>query len=474
MAVTIYRYLSETGPRWAREIDQGICVDVGAATTTGDLVHSASIRVFGDIPDGPRLALATLELLSPVTSNQQVICQGTNYAEHRAEVGIKARGADFNMIFRKASSCLSSGLAPIPLPPHVDLLDYEIELGLVLKADICGPRMVSKADLPDLIAALTIFNDVSARDIQLPQMQFYKGKSYRGFGPTGPALIFLEREDFQHFDRLQLELRVNDEIRQSETVGAMIHKPAATLAELSGLQDLDAGDLIATGTPGGVALHVPSTLIQKFGSLLPDRMKWRLFRKAQSKFAYLRLGDLVTATIRTEDGALDLGRQSNEVIATSPVFVSEGPPAQVDRLQHFVYFVKNLDVSREFYTDIFGVQWSARNHPKSSAAMKLSRMEMNFFSFGYWHHDICFVEHQDFSVEQGHFEVIGFNLRPSESLDTIKARLTARGVIFIKGRYLPSLDSKRDSGAMWFRDPSGHAVEVRSAQSSITERLQDA
>jgi 2,4-diketo-3-deoxy-L-fuconate hydrolase len=474
MAVTMYRYQSGDGPRWARAVGPIGCIDVGACTTTGDLVRSADRLVFGEVPDGPVLAIAELALLSPVTRNQQVICQGTNYADHRAEVGIKDRKADFNMMFRKASSSLSAGVDPIPLPPHVDLLDYEIELGLVLRADVRGPRSVSEADLPDYIAALTIFDDISARDIQIPQMQFYKGKSYRGFGPTGPGLVFLEPDDFRALPRLRLALSVNGKIRQSAQVVDMIHKPAATLSELSGLQDLEAGDLIATGTPGGVALHVPGAIMQKVAALLPERVKWRLFRNGQSKFDYLRLGDVVTATIRTDDGALDLGCQRNLVVPGSPVFIPEEPPALVERLQHFVYFVDSLEESRDFYTDVLGLQWSARNHPESSAAMKLSGMEMNFFSFGYWHHDICFVKHREFDAEKGHFEVIGLNLRKGEHMDAVKMRLRARGTPHTDGRYLPSLDPSRDANAIWFRDPTGHVVELVSTPVESSASLQHA
>ena len=467
MPVTFYRYESATGPRWARAVASGLCVDAGSATSTGDLVRAAESLVFAPPPDdAPGLQLAELVLLSPITSDQQVICQGTNYAEHRAEVGIKARRSDFNMIFRKASSCLSSGLDPIPLPPHVELLDYEIELGLVLKIDVEAPRTVRDADLPDLIAALTIFDDISARDLQIPQTQFYKGKSYRGFGPTGPALVFLEREDFKALDRLRLELQVNGKLRQSAIVGDMIHQPAATLAELSGLQNLAAGDLIATGTPGGVALHVPSAGKQRMAAFLSEQRKWSIFRKNQRKFGYLELGDVVTTSIRTPDGALDLGSQRNEIVLGDPVFIAEEPPARVERLQHFVYFVKDLEASRDFYTDVLGINWSARNHPKSSAAMKLSRMEMNFFSFGYWHHDICLVEHQDITVEAGHFEVLSLNTRSRGDFDGIAKRLEARGTPYSRGRYLPSLDPERDVDTIWFRDPTGHPVEVVAADPS--------
>ena len=76
-------------------------------------------------------------------------------------------------------------------PRHVQLLDYEIELGLVLRRRLPAGTQVGRDDLPHWLAGVTIVNDLSARDVQLPQGQFYKGKSYRGFGPVGPGLVLL-------------------------------------------------------------------------------------------------------------------------------------------------------------------------------------------------------------------------------------------------------------------------------------------
>jgi 2-keto-4-pentenoate hydratase/2-oxohepta-3-ene-1,7-dioic acid hydratase in catechol pathway len=96
----------------------------------------------------------------------------------------------------------------------------------------------------------------------------------------------------------------------------LIYSPSETLTELSGVHDLYAGDLIATGTPAGCALSVPSATVQKLGALLPERTKWRIFVKAQAKRAqYLRPGDVVEARIASPDGTIDLGTQRNVVVA---------------------------------------------------------------------------------------------------------------------------------------------------------------
>ena len=102
-------------------------------------------------------------------------------------------------------------------PSHVRLLDYEIELGLVMGAAVTAGRPVTPEDLPGLIFGLVIANDISARDVQLPQMQFFKGKSYRGFCPVGPYLTIPDRAEFALIDDLLLTLSVNGEVRQQDS-----------------------------------------------------------------------------------------------------------------------------------------------------------------------------------------------------------------------------------------------------------------
>jgi len=147
-------------------------------------------------------------------------------------------------------------------------------------------------------------------------MQFYKGKSYRTFGPVGPWLCLLEAGDMKYLKQLQLTLKVDGKVRQNDNSGNMVHGPVATLNELAGLQDLFPGDLIATGTPAGCALAIPSPAKQKIGALLPEAKKWEMFLKAQEKrLQYLQPGQVVEASIRSADGAIDLGTQRNVVTA---------------------------------------------------------------------------------------------------------------------------------------------------------------
>ncbi len=265
--------------------------------------------------EGEGVPLSGVCLLSPVTRPARLIAQGVNYADHRREGGYAAAKPPYNMIFMKADSSLCGPLDAVVCPPHVKLLDYEIELGLVIGQRISGPLEVTTENLHEYVAGLTITNDISARDVQIPQEQWDKGKSYRTFCPTGPYLYLLDAGDTPMLDTLELRLWVNGELRQSASTADMLYKPAETLRELSGVMDLDPGDLILTGTPAGVAITPPPKVVQTITLLvLTPEKRSELFIQGQLKSPkYLKDGDLIRASISSNDGQIDLGTQLNAV-----------------------------------------------------------------------------------------------------------------------------------------------------------------
>lgn len=286
--------------------------------TTGDLLKHVDISELKSTK-GDLISLEEIKLLSPITRNQQFVCQGANYRQHMIDSGVDPDAKNFNMIFTKAPSCIVPADSPVIIPNHVRLLDYEAELGLVIRREITGQIKVTEQNLHEFIAGLVIVNDYSARDIQIPEMQFYKGKSYRTFGPIGPWLCLLEPQDMKYLLQLDVTLKVDGHVRQSDNTANLVHKPVATLNELSGLQDLFPGDLIATGTPAGCALSAPSPGIVRLFNLLPEPMKWGLFIRLQARRSqYLRPGQIVETTIRSPDGVIDLGTQRNVVTKQSP------------------------------------------------------------------------------------------------------------------------------------------------------------
>ena len=317
MSRTIIRYAEDGTPRWGVQFGRLIAPLQVDVPSTGELLSSHWELLWAAGAEQAVLPLERVKLLPPVTPHQQFICQGVNYRSHVAESGLRIEDFPFNTIFTKAPSCITAADAPVVRPAHVQLLDYEIELGLVVRAHVPAGTHVGPGDLPQWLAGVTIVDDLSARDVQLPQGQFYKGKSYRGFGPVGPALVLLTPQEWARWPELHMRLAVNGQTRQDAYCAEMIHGPAATLTELAALQDLHAGDLIATGTPAGCAARAPGKASMFMARhVLSEAGKWRMFtRKGRSNPAYLRPGDRIRASIRTDDGAIDLGEQTTSITA---------------------------------------------------------------------------------------------------------------------------------------------------------------
>ena len=208
------------------------------------------------------------------------------------ESGMDPDAKLFNMFFTKSDASIASARDRVKRPKHVALLDYEIELALIFRRAVEGPVAVTRETLKDYVFAVAVGNDLSARDVQLPQTQFFKGKSYRGFCPLGPWLTALEDDEFGRLDDLELELTVNGATRQRDSTRNLVFKPAETISELSTFANIAPGDVLLTGTPAGCALRVPPPAVRRIVQLLPDRQFWTLFLKSQSRRPqYLRPGD---------------------------------------------------------------------------------------------------------------------------------------------------------------------------------------
>ncbi|MGI5290316.1 fumarylacetoacetate hydrolase family protein [Nonomuraea polychroma] len=308
MSVNVLR----TDDRWWVERD-GLAhpVDTVAANTAELLADREAVMAAGGGTDG--VPVETLELLSPVTTPCRVVCQMVNYRSHARDSGFDPDRVPITF-FRKASGSVCGPYDKIVKPPHVRLLDYEIELGLVMGATLPVGATVTEADLPAYVAGLVVADDVSARDVQLSKTQFYESKSYPTFTPLGPRLVLLEAEEFARLVDLRLQLSVNQVLRQDRTVADMIAPPAAALTALARFQEMAPGDVLLTGTPGGTALKAPPKPVEMLGSLLPPSLKWKAFFDRQARVpAYLRHGDVVTARIATGDHAIDLGCQRTQV-----------------------------------------------------------------------------------------------------------------------------------------------------------------
>jgi 2-keto-4-pentenoate hydratase/2-oxohepta-3-ene-1,7-dioic acid hydratase in catechol pathway len=302
-----------TNDAWWVQTPTGAAKITTTAATTGELLADRA-AIDAAAHSGDTVPLDSLELVSPVTKPCRVVAQMTNFASHVKDAGMDPKTIPLTF-FRKASASISGPFDDIVKPQHVKFLDYEVEIGLVIGRNIPVGSEVTESNLSDYIAGLVVTNDVSARDIQLPQTQFYEAKSYPTFTPVGPALVLLDGDELKRFGDLRLQLRVSGEVRQNMVVdGDMLYKPLQALQSLTRFQDLAAGDLILTGTPVGTALSAPPKPIEKIAALLPPAVKWKLFFNTQARNEkYLQHGDVVELSVATDDGAIDLGTQRTAV-----------------------------------------------------------------------------------------------------------------------------------------------------------------
>ncbi|KUN75192.1 fumarylacetoacetate hydrolase family protein [Streptomyces griseoruber] len=296
---------------WVVRDERAVRVETKAVTTAELLADRAAVEEAA-VSGETGTPVADLAALPPVTTPCRVVAQMVNYRSHARDSGFT--GEIPPTFFRKASGSVSGPHDCVVKPAHVKFLDYEVELGLVMGAPVPVGTVVAERDLPAYVAGLVLTNDVSARDIQLTKSQFYESKSYPTFTPTGPYLALLEPEDFPHLPDLRLRLSVNGSPRQDRTLADMIVRPAEALTLLARFQHLDPGDLLLTGTPGGTALKAPPKPVEKIGALLPPALKWKAFFNSQARNPhYLHEGDVITATIATPDGRIDLGEQRTPV-----------------------------------------------------------------------------------------------------------------------------------------------------------------
>ena len=315
--------LARTADGWWTVTPAGLVrLDLPAASTAGLLADRTALTAAIDAAHAtaPRDAVPaeSLDLRSPVTAPARVVAQAVNYRSHATDSGYDPDTVPA-AFFRKASHSITGPAGDIIRPDGAGFLDYEVELGLVIGTDLPVGTTVTDADLARYVAALVVTDDVSARQIQLVKTQFYEAKSYPTFTPVGPWLTLVDAADLARLSSLRLTLSVNGQVRQDSTVADMIVRPAQALTMLSRFQPMAPGDLLLTGTPGGTALRAPAKIAGMIAGLLPPATRWKLFFGQQAANPrYLRDGDVITATIASPGGQLDLGTQHNTIIGKLP------------------------------------------------------------------------------------------------------------------------------------------------------------
>lgn len=187
----------------------------------------------------------TVRFRPPITRPGKIICIGQNYRAHVHEM--KREPPKYPMFFAKFANTLIGHKESIRLPRVSQQVDYEAELMIVI-GRTC--KDVSRAQAFDYIAGYTVFNDVSVRDYQRRTSQFLQGKTFDTTGPTGPCIV--TADEVADPESLRVQLRLNGETMQDSTTADFIFDIRTIIAYLSEIMTLEPGDLIATGTPGGV------------------------------------------------------------------------------------------------------------------------------------------------------------------------------------------------------------------------------
>lgn len=227
----------------------GAPADLKAAIARGDLA---------DLAAGEILSLDTVELLPVIPNPGKILCVGLNYATHVKETGREQKAHP--AIFTRWADTLVADGAPILRPAESERLDYEGELAIVIGK---GGRRIPKAEALDHVAGYSIFNDASVRDWQRHNIQFSPGKNWPGTGAFGPALV--TPDEIADIASQRVQTRLNGQLVQDQPISDLIWDIATVIEYCSTFTPLAPGDVIATGTPGGVGDKREPALYMKSG-----------------------------------------------------------------------------------------------------------------------------------------------------------------------------------------------------------------
>ncbi|MFE5333536.1 fumarylacetoacetate hydrolase family protein [Embleya sp. NPDC056575] len=253
-------------------------IDLGAPDV-GALLADPNWRERAASAAGDRFPVTGADFAPVVPRPSKVVCVGLNYKNHIQEMGRELPGHP--TLFAKFADCLSGAADDIPHPAETAELDWEVELALVIGRPV---RRASTAEAEAAIAGFTVLNDITCRDWQFRTREWLQGKMWDTSTPIGPYLVTPDELPGGVRPVLDVRLDVDGEVMQCDTTGDLLFDPVALVEYVSTVIRLNPGDVIATGTPGGVG-------------------------HARTPHRYLRPGATVVAEI---DG---IGRLVNRVVA---------------------------------------------------------------------------------------------------------------------------------------------------------------
>ena len=201
------------------------------------------------------------ELLVPIPNPPKIICLAFNYYDHARDAGLTP--SDEPVIFMKPRTALNRPFSDVLCPSFVTRLDYEAELAVVIGKET---KKATEENALDNVFGYTIFHDVSTRDVQFKDKQFTRGKGMDTFAPCGPWIT--TKDEVADPQNLNITTKVNSEVRQNSSSSNMVLSVRRIIAGLSRTMTLEAGDIISTGTPAGVAMSMKEPRYLKNGDVV--------------------------------------------------------------------------------------------------------------------------------------------------------------------------------------------------------------
>jgi 2-keto-4-pentenoate hydratase/2-oxohepta-3-ene-1,7-dioic acid hydratase in catechol pathway len=245
---------------WGR-VDGDTVHDLGALEGAPADLKAAIAAGALSAADAPVLARADVRLLPVIPNPSKILCVGHNYETHRQETG-RAK-VENPSIFIRFADTLTGADDPILRPSVSTSLDYEAELAVVIGK---GGRAIPEAEAMSHVAGYACFNDASVRDWQWHTSQFAPGKNFPGTAPFGPELV--TPDEIADLAAVPVRSRLNGIVMQEATVADMIFPIAKIIAYISAFTPLSPGDVIATGTPGGVGAKREPPVWMKAGDTI--------------------------------------------------------------------------------------------------------------------------------------------------------------------------------------------------------------
>jgi acylpyruvate hydrolase len=234
--------IRHAGGTAAVRIDESSAVEIGLPDVGALLAHSDWARLAAEA-DGTRHDVANLDYAPVVPRPPKIICVGRNYHDHIGETG--AQVPTHPTLFAKFPAALVGAYDDIMLSTAATTWDWEAELALVIGAPA---YRVDAANARAAIAGYTVANDISARDWQQRTVEWLQGKTFASTTPLGPELVTLDEAGEAH----QISCEVSGEVMQDASTADLIFHPDTLVSYISTILPLEAGDVILTGTPGGV------------------------------------------------------------------------------------------------------------------------------------------------------------------------------------------------------------------------------